>query len=403
MKLKKLLTKKPQVVVTGIGLISCLGNLEQTWSRIINLQSGIRIEQPFKNIPPLPLGLIDSQPINLDVLTSLILKETLQDANLTPPLPDCGVVIGSSRGCQANWEWLIRQWAFGIWHLESNQQAKQMPNIQCPIPKIHWLDTLPSKPAQITARYLQSQSYVTAPMSACATGINAIIQGYQLIQQGLCSRVIVGGVEAAITPLTIAGFAQMGALAQTGCYPFDEKREGFVLGEGGAMLILESQELAISRNAKIYGQIFGWGMNCDAFHPSTPESTGYTAMSAIKQCLAQADLTPQDIDYIHAHGTATKLNDAREAKIIQHLFPHSVAVSSTKWATGHTLGASGAIATALSLMSIYQQQLLPNMGLTNSEFKLNLVRESLKNKLDNVLCFSFGFGGQNAILALGNV
>lgn len=402
--MKKSFRKKPQVVVTGIGLISCLGNLTQTWHNINTLQSGIRIEQPFGNIPPLPLGLIHSQPINLDVLTSLIIKQTLQDANLTPPLPDCGVVIGSSRGCQATWELFIRQSAFGTWHLESNQQvSKQMPNIQCLIPKIHWLDTLPSKPAQITARYLQSQSYVSAPMSACSTGINAIIQGYQLIQQGLCSRVIVGGVEAAITPLTIAGFAQMGALAQTGCYPFDQNREGFVLGEGGAMLILESQELAIGRNAKIYGQILGWGMNCDAFHLSTPENTGYTAMSAIKQCLAQADLTPQDIDYIHAHGTATKLNDAREAKIIEHLFSHPVYVSSTKGATGHTLGASSAIATALSLMSIKEQQLLPNMGLTNSEFKLNLVRKSDKTRLNKVLCFSFGFGGQNAILALGNL
>jgi 3-oxoacyl-[acyl-carrier-protein] synthase II len=393
MELKSSFTEKQKVVVTGIGLISCLGNLTQTWQSLVNLQSGIKVYQPFSSIPPLPLGLIGTQPINLDLLTNLILDDTLKDAKLTPPLFDCGVVIGSSRGCQASWELLMTNEYYRIKEGKPNNPSESQD----------WLANLPSKPTTITASYIQSHSYVSAPMAACATGIQAIAQGYQLIQQGLCPRVIVGGVEATITPLTLAGFQKMGALAKTGCYPFDQKREGFVLGEGGAMLVLESEELALSRQAKIYGQILGGVLNCDSFHLTSPEHNGYTAISAIKQCLVQGNLTPQEIDYIHAHGTATQLNDAREAKIIQDLFPDQVAISSTKGATGHTLGASGAIATALSLMSINKQQLLPNIGLTNSEFKLNLVKIANKTKIDKVLCFSFGFGGQNAILALSNI
>ncbi len=376
--------KSSDVVVTGIGLRCCLGSLQQTWESLINLKSGINKHQPFAELPPYPLGLIAAEPIALNHLTQLVLTEALEDAKLKPPLPDCGVVIGSSRSCQASWEFLASQ--------------KYQPHNHH---LSHWLDTLPHQPAVLTARALSTSAPVLAPMTACATGIWAIAQGYELIQQGLCNRVIVGAVEAPITKLNLAGFARIGALATTGCYPFDRDREGLVLGEGGAMLMLESAELALSRDASIYGQILGLGLSCDAYHMSTPEESGKTAIRAVKQCLQQAGLNPEDIDYIHAHGTGTKLNDVREAKIIQHLFSHSLAVSSTKGATGHTLGASGAIASALSLMALKHQQLPPNIGLTTPEFEVNVVTNSGHYQVENVLCFSFGFGGQNAIVALG--
>jgi 3-oxoacyl-[acyl-carrier-protein] synthase II len=372
------------VVVTGIGLYSCLGSLGQTWESLINLRSGIKLHQPFPEFPPYPLGLIAAKPSDLNHLTQLVLTEALQDANLKPPLSDCGVVIGSSRSCQASWEFFASQ--------------KYQPNNNY---LSNWLDTLPHQPAILTARYIKTSAPVLAPMAACATGIWAIARGYELIRQGSCQRVIVGAIETPITKLTLAGFQKIGALATTGCYPFSSHREGLVLGEGGAMLVLESAELAMSRGASIYGAILGLGLSCDAVHISAPEVSGKTAIRAIKRCLEQAGLNPQDIDYIHAHGTGTKLNDAREAQIIHQLFADNVPVSSTKGATGHTLGASGAMASALSFMALKNQQLPPNIGLTIPEFPLDIVATSRFCKIEKILCFSFGFGGQNAIVVLG--
>ncbi|MBA3921922.1 MAG: beta-ketoacyl-ACP synthase, partial [Nostocaceae cyanobacterium] len=204
-----------------------------------------------------------------------------------------------------------------------------------------------------------------------------------------------------ITPLVIAGFNQMGALAKTGAYPFDLHREGLVLGEGGAVFVLESAELAQARGAKIYGQILGFGLTADAYHANQPEPQGLSAAAAIKQCLHHSRIAPQTIDYIHAHGTATQLNDKIESQLIQRLFP-GVAVSSTKGATGHTLGASGALGVAFSLMALKHQILPPCVGLRQSEFDLNLITQAQSKIIQQVLCLSFGFGGQNAAIALAN-
>jgi 3-oxoacyl-[acyl-carrier-protein] synthase II len=250
------------------------------------------------------------------------------------------------------------------------------------------------------ARQIGASGVVLAPMAACATGIWSIAQAAHLVQTGQCERAIAGAVEAPITPLTLAGFQQMGALAKTGAYPFDLQREGLVLAEGAAVFVLESAELAKQRQARVYGQILGFGLTADAYHPNSPEPEGRSAISAVKQCLERSNLTPDDIDYIHAHGTATQLNDSIESLIIQRLFSHNVAVSSTKGATGHTLGGSGALGAAFSLMALKHQILPPCVGLKNPEFDLNLVRTARYSEIKNVLCFSFGFGGQNAVIAL---
>ena len=237
-------------------------------------------------------------------------------------------------------------------------------------------------------------------MAACATGIWALARGYELIKTRRCDRVIAGAVEAPITPLTLAAFERMGALAKTGCYPFDRDREGLVLGEGGAMFVLETAELAARRQAKIYGKIKGFGLTCDAHHISAPKTTRGSAARAVKQALERGNLKPQDIDYIHAHGTSTILNDRHEAQLIQNVFPQKVAVSSTKGATGHTLGASGAIGTALTLMAFDSGYLPPCVGLSNPEFDLDIVAQARQAKINHAMCFSFGFGGQNAVIAL---
>ena len=371
------------VVVTGIGLLSCLGNLQETWNSLLAGKSGIRLSQPFPELPAYPLGLIDRAPIFLEDLTKLLVSAALQDANLQIPLSECAVVIGSSRGCQGNWERLAAE-------------------INCNPPH-SWLDTLPDRGAVITARYLGTTAPVLAPMAACATGIWSVSRAYELIATGQCERAIAGAVEAPITRLSLAGFERMGALATTGCYPFDRRREGLVLGEGGAILVLESAAAAKKRQAKLYGKILGFGLTCDAHHISSPDSQSSTGVIAIKQCLERAQLKPNAIDYIHAHGTSTQLNDSYETQLIRHLFPSPVAVSSTKGATGHTLGASGAIGTALSLMALQQGYLPPCVGLQDTEFELNFVTQSYPAKINYAMCFSFGFGGQNAVLALGKI
>ncbi|MDZ8055925.1 MAG: beta-ketoacyl-ACP synthase [Aulosira sp. ZfuVER01] len=386
--------KKPKlvkVVVTGIGLVSALGeNLEASWKNLIASKSGIQLHQPFPELEPYPLALIGQKPASLKVLTQLVVADALKDAGLSLPLDDCAVVIGSSRGYQASWEMLARQIHSSDPH-QSSLQIKEMEN---------WLDTLPHMNAIAAARQIGASGSVLAPMAACATGIWAIAQATSLLQTGQYQRAIAGAIEAPITPLTLAGFQQMGALAKTGAYPFDLCREGLVLGEGAAVFVLESAELAKQRQAKIYGEVLGFSLLNDAYHPNAPDPEGKSAIASVKQCLERSCLTPGDIDYIHAHGTATQLNDRIESMVIERVFPQKVAVSSTKGATGHTLGASGALGAAFSLLALQHQILPPCVGLQEPEFDLNLVTAACQHKIQYALCFSFGFGGQNAVLAL---
>ncbi len=378
-------TDKKPVFITGIGLVSALGkSLKQSWQNLLIGNTGIQLHQPFPELGIIPLGLIGEQPAALSNLTEIIIASALQDAQLIPPLCDCAVVIGSSRSYQASYEIMAR-------------------NIHYQVPELNldnWLNTLPQMNAIAVARQIESTAAVLAPMAACATGIWAISQATMLIQSGQYQRVITGAVEAPITPLTIAGFKQMGALAKTGAYPFDLHREGLVLGEGGAVFILESAELATQRQAKIYGEILGFGLTADAYHGTSPQPEGKSAITAIKQCLERSYLKPTDIDYIHTHGTATQINDSTESKIIQQLFPQTLALSSTKGSTGHTLGASGALGVAFSLMALQQQILPPCVGLQQPEFDLNFITSAQQSKIQQVLCCSFGFGGQNAVIAL---
>ncbi|MEH2066241.1 MAG: beta-ketoacyl-ACP synthase [Nostoc sp.] len=379
-----------KVCVTGIGLISALGrSLEDSWRNLIAGKSGIVLHQPFPELIPLPLGLITQQPSELTMLTQMVVAYALQDAGLVPPLADCAVVIGSSRSYQGSWEKLARQ----MYTEAENLPLSSFGN---------WLDTLPHINAIAAARQIGASGIVLAPMAACATGIWSIAQAALLIQSGQCQQAIAGAVEAPITPLTLAGFQQMGALAKTGAYPFDLHREGLVLGEGAAVFVLESAELAKQRQAKVYGEILGFGLTNDAYHSNSPEPEGKSAIAAIKQCLERSCLIPSDIDYIHAHGTATQLNDQIESMVIQRLFPQGVAVSSTKGSTGHTLGASGALGVAFSLMALKHQTLPPCIGLQEPEFDLDIVTAARLSKIRQVLCLSFGFGGQNAAIALAS-
>ncbi|NEP63718.1 MAG: beta-ketoacyl-ACP synthase, partial [Symploca sp. SIO2G7] len=244
------------------------------------------------------------------------------------------------------------------------------------------------------------QGPVLAPMAACATGLWALFQGYMLLLTQQCRWVVVAAVDAPITPLTLTGFRRMGAMAADGCYPFDCDRNGLVLGEGAAAVVLETRETVT--DSSCYGQILGFGLSNDAYHISSSRPDG--ALLVAHQCLHHSGLHPDDIDYIHTHGTGTRLNDTNEAHMVKYLLP-DVAVSSTKGATGHTLGAAGLIGTVFSLLSIQHQRLPPCVGLSRPEFDLNFVHHSSSctRPIKHVLCSSFGFGGQNAIVAITRV
>jgi 3-oxoacyl-[acyl-carrier-protein] synthase II len=373
------------VVVTGIGLRSALGDLSQTWQAMLLDQTGIRQGRPFGELPEKPLALIGDRPLaDVRKLTQWVLQDALLDAGLTLPLRNCGVVVGSSRGNQTRFEQFLQAPA----NLAQD-----------------WLQALPYAAAQEVAHMIQTQSITLSPMAACATGIAAIAQGAMLIDSGRCDRVIAGAIETPVTRLTMAGFEQMGAMAQTGGFPFDVRREGLALGEGGAIVVLEAGELARSRQAQCYGRILGFGSSADADHISSPARDGHGAIAAIRQSLQMADLAAASIQYIHAHGTGTKLNDAMEAQVIQQLFGSTKVnqpwVSSSKGAVGHTLGAASAIGVALTLMSLSQQQLLPSIGCAQSDFDLNVVQTTVSRSLKYALCQGFGFGGQNGAIVLG--
>lgn len=372
-----------KVLVTGLSLVSALGRTLESWDRLLAGHTGIRIAQPFSELSRCPLALVANHPGDLETLTQQTVAAALQDADLPLPLPECGVVIGSSRGHQAKWE-----------------QAQRL----CTSPgavKDHWLNTLPGMTAIATARQIGTTGPVLSPMAACATGIWAIAQGFELLQTGQCQQVIVGAAETPVTPLTLAGFKQMGALAERGAYPFDYRREGLVLGEAAAILVLETVASARQRRAKVYGQVLGFGLSADGYHVSAPDPQRIAAIAAIQQCLNRSSLSAHSVGYIHAHGTGTQLNDQAEADLIQKLFPAGVPVSSTKGATGHTLGASGALGIAFCLMALKHQILPPCVGLQQPAFDLDLIASSRSSQLRTALCFSFGFGGQNAVLALG--
>lgn len=381
-----MVANRTMVVVTGIGLRTCLGNLPQTWEKLLRGETGLRLQQPLANFPPLPLGLIAQQPQHLAQLIPSLVREALDDAQIDPSEKPWGVAIGSSRGCQGHWE----DWA--------------RKNYLSETPPVPWLETLPDQAARLAAQQLSEVTVIQSPMAACTTGLWAIAKGVELIREGHCQRVLAGAVETPITPLTLAGFAQMGALAATGCYPFDRQRQGLALGEGGAFLVLEAQELAQRRKAKIYGEILGWGFSCDALHRSTPAFDNHSAQMAIKNSLGRSALTPDQIDFIHPHGTGTIFNDRREAALIQTLFSQNIPITASKGATGHTLGASGAIAIALTVLSLQTQQLLPSGGLREPEFPLNFVglNHRLTKPLRHGVCLSFGFGGQNGAITVGN-
>jgi 3-oxoacyl-[acyl-carrier-protein] synthase II len=247
---------------------------------------------------------------------------------------------------------------------------------------------------------------VTTPVVACAAGAQSVLDGLRQIQWGYADAAVVGGTEAAARKSAAAGFNAARALSSSGtARPFDVDRDGFVMGEGAAILILEAEEAALDRNAKILAEVLGGASTADAHHITAPHPTGDGAERAIRLALADAGLEPGDVRYINAHGTGTDLNDRTEGMVIERVFADAQpAVSSIKGTTGHGLGASGSIEAVVVVEAIRRGELPPNIGLVNQDPEIHLVdivREPREWEPGPVLSNSFGFGGHNTVLAFG--
>lgn len=251
----------------------------------------------------------------------------------------------------------------------------------------------------------------TTVVTACATGTNCIGEAYKMIQDNRADIMIAGGTEAAITPLSIAGFTSLTALSKSddpkrASIPFDKDRDGFVMGEGAGILILESLEHAQKRGAKVYAELVGYGATCDAYHVTSPAPKGEGAARAMRLALQEAQIEPEDISYINAHGTSTEYNDKFETLAIKSVFgkkAYDVPVSSTKSMTGHLLGAAGAIEAIACIKAIEDSFIPPTIGYKNFDEECDLdyvPNRGRKKNLNYVMSNSLGFGGHNAVIIL---
>ena len=248
-------------------------------------------------------------------------------------------------------------------------------------------------------------------VTACATGLNSLGEAYHAIIRGDADVILAGGTEAALQSISIAGFASMKALStrmdspETASRPFDKERDGFVMGEGAGVLVLEELERAKARGAHIYGEFVGYGTTCDAGHITAPAEDSGSAIFATRRAMEMGGWKPEDVDHINAHGTSTPLNDKTEASLIHKVFgPHAkkIVVNSTKSMIGHCLGAAGALETIAALQAIEEGFVHPTLNYTTPDPECDLTISSgagVNKPIDRVLVNSFGFGGHNCVLA----
>ena len=409
-----------RVVVTGMGIISPLGNeLETTWQNILAGKSGAKTvttfdvtDYPTKFAAPVEnfddvnhLDVKTKRRVDEFVQYGLVAsKHAIENSGLELNSIDSsriGVSIGSGIG--------------GLDTIEKNALTldKRGPRKISPF-------FVPGAIVNMVSGLVSIEFGLHGPnlsiVTACSSGNHSIGFSARSISHGDCDVMITGGSEMAITPLGLGGFSAVTALSTNNANPtkasrpWDKDRDGFVLGDGAGVLVLEEYEHAKARSANIYAEISGFGMSSDAFHMTAPAEDGKGAKQAMISALKDADLDSSKIDYINAHGTSTPLGDIIEANAIADIFSTSqeqIAVSSTKSMTGHLLGAAGAIESIFSILSLRDNRLPPTINLDNLDAdapKLNYVaNESQEKEINYVLNNSFGFGGTNASLVFSKI
>lgn len=407
--------ERKRVVVTGLGAITPIGNtLTDYWSGLLSGTNGIgpitlfdpsrhdcRIAGEVKGFDP-HTYLERKEAKRMDRFAQFAVaasKQAIADAQFVINelnAEQVGVIIGSGVG--------------GLKVLEDQQEIylSRGPDRCSPfmIPMM-----IANMAAGLTAIHAGAKGPNSCPVTACASGSNAVGDAFRLIQGGYAQAMICGGSEAAVTPLSLAGFSSARALSTRNddpahaCRPFDRDRDGFVMGEGAGILVLEELEHALSRGARIYAEIVGYGMTCDAYHMTAPVPGGEGASRAMQLALKDAGLAPDRVSYVNAHGTSTPANDVTETAAIKKALGESaykVAVSSTKSMTGHLLGGSGGIEAVATVMAIAQDQIPPTINLENPDPGCDLdyvPNKSRSQAVEVALSNSFGFGGHNVTLA----
>jgi 3-oxoacyl-[acyl-carrier-protein] synthase II len=408
-----------RVVITGLGCISPLGNdIQSTWTAALAGESGVglithfdttdfhtRIAAEVKGFDPVQ-SIGRRLARRTDRFTQFALEaaaQAIQDSGLS--IDDgnrdrIGVIIGSGIGGVGT---LIDE---KLKYLERGPKWVSPHMIPMMLPD--------SAPGHIAIAHGLRGPNMTI-VTACASSANAIGEGAEMIRRGAADAILAGGAEAAIIPIALAGFNSMNAIStrneapKEASRPFDLERDGFIMGEGAACLILESYDIAQARGAKILAEMIGYGATSDAYHMTAPAENGAGAETCMRNALATAGLAPEQIDYINAHGTSTKLNDVGETQAIKAAFAdhaYHLAISSTKSMTGHLLGAAGAMESIFCVLALKNNVIPPtiNYHTPDPECDLDYVpNEARQQELMYVMTNSFGFGGHNACLIFGKV
>ena len=405
-----------RVVVTGLGVISPLGlDVEQTWQALIAGRSGVRTITAFDaqrsdvriaaEISGFDAAVFFGRrrARHLDRVVQLALvatKEAIESSKLdVATAPErTGVVYASGIGG-------IRTLEDGI-RVLINRGAEWVNPYVVPM-------MIPNMAAGEIAMEWQLLGYNCCTVTACSASAHAIGTAFDAIRLGRVDAMVCGGSEAAVTPVGIAGFAAMKALytrndePERASRPFDAQRDGFVLGEAAATLVIEEREFALRRGAPVLAELVGYGATADAYHITQPHPTGDGAVRAMHAAIADAGLSPGDIGYVNAHGTSTPPNDRVETLALKRVFGRSVPlVSSTKSMTGHTLGAAGALESVFSILALQNSVVPPTINLENADPDCDLdyvANRARPAALRYVMTNSLGFGGHNASLVFGQV
>jgi len=407
-----------RVVVTGLGATTPLGgDVATTWRALLAGQSGVKlIEAEWASSLPVSIAapvLVDPSEVmdrvalrkldRSEAFALIAAREAFADAG-SPTIDPLKIAVTIASGI-GGVSTLIEQYDI----LRTKGARLVSPHT---VPML-----MPNGPAAHVGLEFGARAGVHTPVSACASGAEAVAQGLSMIREGKADLVFAGGVEAAIHPLPLAAFASMKALSTRGDHPekasrpYDTARDGFVLGEGGAVLILEEYESAKARSARIYGEVLGAGITSDGHHIAAPDPEGDGVVRAISLALTDGDLSMEEIVHINAHATSTPAGDIAEAHALtlalgSHL--PKVLVSATKSMTGHLLGGAGAIESIFSLLALHDRLAPPtiNIDQLDPEINLNVVREKpmqLEGKRLVALNDSFGFGGHNVVIAFGSI
>ena len=409
--------ERRRVVITGMGTLCPVGNsVEEAWNNAANGVSGIaRIQRVDTSEGEIHFGgevkNFDAKALfghrevrRMDRVTQITMAaalEAMRDADLKMENEDpyeVGCLIGSGIG--------------GIESILDQARLSYDKGYRFISPLLVPMMLTDSPSGRVAIEYMLRGPNMSIS-TACATGNNSIGEATEIIRRGAAEVMLTGSVEAALVPLALASFNNMTALSRRNddplhaSRPFDKDRDGFVVSEGGAVLVIEELEHAKRRGARIHAEILGYGNTDDAFHVTAPMENGEGAQAAMRKAMKNSGITMEDIDYINAHGTSTPLNDSSETKAIKGVWgekAYDVPISSTKGVTGHLLGGAGSVEAVFSVMSIKKQFVPPTVNLfePDPECDLNYTpNKGVAHKIDKVMSNSFGFGGHNAVLIFG--